>query len=184
MKPSPIQVCICHVTITGDLPATNLFISIMAIFQVIFSLLLFVKVFKKRIEMNNDIKYGIEPLPDPFELTINPRNISYVQGSNKYIDGYDSLEERNFYNALSKKGGRFDSTFNNAQTTSNPSRFQISNGVKRQVFTNGAFLVRCLSLYFESFFYINIMFHLNFAKFHNFINRLKKSITSFHNPIF
>ena len=74
----------CHVTLSGVLPSPTLFITIFSVIQSIASMVCFFKVCVRRTGDAMDLKYGIEPIPDPWSLTVS--EAVHVEGKPKFID--------------------------------------------------------------------------------------------------
>lgn len=74
----------CHVTLEGVLPSPTLFIAIFSVVQSIASMICFFKVCVRRSGDAMDLKYGIEPIPDPWSLTL--AEAVYVEGKPKFLD--------------------------------------------------------------------------------------------------
>lgn len=79
-----MQILFCSVTLEGVLPSPTLFIAIFSVVQSIASMICFFKVCIRRSADAMDLKYGIEPIPDPWSLTVS--DAVYVEGKPKFLD--------------------------------------------------------------------------------------------------
>lgn len=89
--------------------------------------------------MTSDLKYGIEPIPDPFELTVNPENVVIVRGDYPElhdIDPYNSKDD--FFKAMSKTGGHFSTPYARSNVLTNPTKFKLPNYPTNNFYENNA----------------------------------------------
>ncbi|ESO00255.1 hypothetical protein HELRODRAFT_176113 [Helobdella robusta] len=81
------SVLYCHVVLTGKIPSGIFFIAILSLLQSILSAICFLEICCHRAQIATELKYGIDPVPDPWSLDDVVKNKTVI------VEGENNFEE-------------------------------------------------------------------------------------------